>query len=184
MVTGGTQRTAADRRRAASARRSRRGLILPGAIALVLAAGGGVYYAGFSSLAGRIVGDARHQAAAEPPLPFYLSVKPFSVTLQDGEGDLHLVQVGATLMLANPSASNIITRMLPEIADTLRLTILAGKPSDIETAAGIDKLRAQMTRALNRMLRQRLGARRIAVIDGESRRDIVQNVFFPQLFVE
>jgi flagellar basal body-associated protein FliL len=158
--------------------------MLGGAIALVLAAGAGAYHAGFFSLAGRVGGHSRHQAAPEPPLPFYLAVKPFSVTLRDSDGNLHLVQLGATLVLSNPSASNIITRMLPEIADTMRLTILAGKPSDIKTAAGIDKLRARMTRALNHLLRQRLGAGRIAVIAGGSSRNIIQNVFFLQLFVQ
>jgi len=184
MVTDRTQEAAAGRQREPGPRRSGRGLALPGTIALVLAAGGAAYYAGFAPLLGRIAGHSRPQAAPEPPLPFYLAVKPFSITLRDSDGDLHLVQLGATLVLANPAASNIVTTMLPEIADALRLTVLADKPSDIRTAAGIDKLRGQMTSNLNRMLLSRLGADRIAAIDGGPHRDIIQNVFFSQLFVQ
>jgi flagellar basal body-associated protein FliL len=184
MVTAGTRQTADGHERAVGARRSGRGLTLPGVIALVLAAAGGVYYAAFFSPADHFAGHRRQQAAREAPLPFYLAVKPFAVTLRDGDGDLHLVQLGATLMLTDPSASNIVTTMLPEIGDTVRLTMLAGKPTDIQTAAGIDKLRQKMTRALNRLLRQRLGAERIAAFDGERHRDLIQNVFFAQLFIQ
>jgi flagellar basal body-associated protein FliL len=72
---------------------------------------------------------------------------------------------------------------LPEIADRLRLTMLADTLKDITTPAGVDRLRVQMTTDLNHMLHERLGAERIAAV-ADRHHDLVKNIYFSQLIVQ
>jgi flagellar FliL protein len=171
--------------RGAASGPSRRGwrIILLAAIVLIVAGSGGAGYYYYLSL-GRAASEGAHAAQTEPRLPFYLEIKPLVVSMQGGDdGETHLVQLGVDLTLSGAPAGSLVTALLPEIADALRLSVLSVKLSDITTPSGVDKLRARMTTDLNRMLRQRLGADRIAEVSG-GRRDLVQNIYFSQLIIQ
>jgi flagellar basal body-associated protein FliL len=153
-------------------------LILP-AFLLLAAAGGGAgyfYYYHFG-------GHGRAAASQEPPLPFYLTIKPFVVSIGSQSGSPHFVQLGASLTLAGPAVGKLVDAMLPEVEDTMRLTALTFKAEDVTTPAGVDKMRALMTANINRLLLQRLGAARIKAINN-GKKDIVQNIYFSTLVVE
>lgn len=165
-------------------RRSARLLIMV-ALLLVLVlvlvgAGGGAFYFFFWH---RPAGHGRYAARQEAPLPFYLTIKPFVVTMGGGDGGSHFVQVGATLTLAGPALGALIKAVSPEVQDAMRQTILAFKVADIMTPAGVDKLRKAMTAKVNRVLLRQLGAGRIKAIAGGGA-DAVRNVYFTTLIVE
>jgi flagellar basal body-associated protein FliL len=149
------------------------------AVVLAAAAGGAGYY--FLVLRAPVHNE--QAAPKEPPLPFYLEVKPFVVSMSGNDGATHFVQIGVNLTLSGTSLGNLVTAMLPEVEDTLRLTALSFKVNDITTPEGVDKMRARMTADLNRMLLQRLGAARI-VGRNDGRKEVVQNIYFSQLIVE
>ncbi|HTT78246.1 MAG TPA: flagellar basal body-associated FliL family protein [Stellaceae bacterium] len=150
------------------------------AVLLLAAAGGGYYY---YYVVRRSAPHGMHAASTEPPLPFYMAVKPFVVSMPGSGSDTHFVQIGVNLTLSGAAAGNLVTAMMPEVEDALRLSALSFKVSDITTPAGVDKLRAKMTADLNQMLLQRLGAERIMGADGGSK-NIVRNIYFSQLIIE
>lgn len=133
-----------------------------------------------------------HPAAAnapvpepEAPLPFYLEIKPFVVSLVNNAGAPHFVQLGLNLTLSGTSAGNVVTALLPEVQDAMRQTVLAFKVDDIVTPAGVDKMREAMIANANRALLQRLGAERVKRLSGgEPNGGIVQNIYFSALIVE
>jgi flagellar basal body-associated protein FliL len=170
---------------AAGLRRGPWRLIVVATIGLLAAAGGGAayYYRVYDRSPSHVTGHDGQAGPVEQPLPFYLAVKPFVVSMRDGEGAVHLVQLGVNLVLWAASSSNLVTAMLPEIADRLRLTMLSDQLKDITTPAGVDRLRVQMTNDLNHMLQQRLGAERIAAAT-KSHDALVKNVYFSQLIVQ
>jgi flagellar FliL protein len=151
------------------------------AVVVLAAAGGGAYYYKF------VMHKAPQGAKAlkkEPPLPFYLAVKPFVVSMGGGgNGVTHFVQIGVNLTLSGASAGNLVTALMPEVQDTLRLAALSFKVGDITTPAGVDKMRQRMTVDLNRMLLQRLGAQRITQINNGDK-DLVKHIYFSQLIIE
>jgi flagellar basal body-associated protein FliL len=149
------------------------------AVLLLAAAGGGYYY----YFVMRSPVHDTHAVKTEPALPFYLEVKPFVVSMAGGGSDTHFVQVGVNLTLSGAAAGNLVTAMMPEVEDMLRLSALSFKVSDITTPAGVDKMRAKMTADLNHMLLQRLGAARVMQVDGGSN-NMVRNIYFSQLIVE
>jgi flagellar basal body-associated protein FliL len=149
------------------------------AVLLLAAAGGGFYY----YVVMRGATHRTHAVQKEPPLPFYLMVKPFVVSMAGSGSDTHFVQIGVNLTLSGAAAGNLVTAMMPEVEDTLRLSALSFKVSDITTPAGVDKMRAKMTADLNRMLLQRLGAARIMQVDGGVK-NMVRHIYFSQLIIE
>jgi flagellar basal body-associated protein FliL len=163
----------------------RRGLlgswkIIALAVLLLAGAGGGGYYYRF------VMHGAAHPQQAikqEPPLPFYLEIKPLVVSMSAGGSETHFVQIGVNLTLSGASAGNLVTAMLPEVQDTLRLSALSFKTADITTPAGVDKMRARMIADVNRMMLQRLGAERIEAVN-TGHKELVHNIFFSQLIIE
>ncbi len=150
------------------------------AVLLLAAAGGGYYY----YVVMRGAAHDMHAGKKEPPLPFYLMVKPLVVSMAGSGSDTHFVQIGVNLTLSGAAAGSLVTAMMPEVEDTLRLTVLSFKVSDITTPAGVEKMRAKMTADLNRMLLQRLGAARIMQVDGGGSKNMVRNIYFSQLVIE
>jgi flagellar basal body-associated protein FliL len=148
-------------------------------VLLLLAGAGGAYYY-FVMLRPVPQGD---QVATAAPLPFYLEVKPFVVSLANANGEPHFTQIGINLTLSGAKIGALIDAMAPEVTDTLRLTVLSFKVEDITNPAGVDKLRAKMITALNKMLTQRLGADRIAAVNNGAK-TAVQNISFSQLIIE
>lgn len=165
---------------AAGRRRSLFGWKTLAVLALVLLGGAGGAYYYFVMLRPPPQSD---KAALETPLPFYLEVKPFVVSVANANGEPHFTQIGVNLTLSGAKVGALVDAMAPEVTDTLRLTVLSFKVEDITNPAGVDKLRAKMIAALNRMLLQRLGAARLAAVNN-GRKDAVQNISFSQLIIE
>jgi flagellar basal body-associated protein FliL len=116
---------------------------------------------------------------------FYLDLKPLVVSVADSSGIPHFVQLGLSLALSGKEAGNAVNRVLPEVQETMRETVLAFRVEDIVKRAGVDRLRQAIIAALNQLLLHRLGAaetNRLAA--GAPNGTIVQNVFFQTLIVE
>lgn len=160
--------------------RSLRTLIMIALLLVLLIAGGGGAYLYFGH---RLAGAGPPAAKAEAPLPFYLKVKPFVVSLNNGDGTPHFVQLGVTLSLSGPALGNLIKAVLPEVEDAMRQTLLAFKVEEITTPAGVDKLRQAMTAKVNHVLSQQLGAARIKEANG-GKADAVRNIYFTTLTIE
>ncbi len=121
--------------------------------------------------------------SSEPP--FYLELKPFVVSIGNGEGTPHFVQLGLNLALPGKDAGNAVNGLLPEIQDAMRQTALGFKVEDIMTPAGVDKLRGAMIAAANRLLQERLGAAEIKWLSGAAAKAVlVHNIYFTTLIVE
>ncbi len=149
---------------------------------VLAAAGGGAWY---FFLGGRTEPGSAQVPAIEAPLPSYLEIKPFVVSIVNSVGTPHFVQLGLNLTLSDAAAGNVVTAVLPEVQDTIRQTLLGFKVDDIVTPAGIDKLRAAMIASVNQVLLQRLGAERVKRLNsGEANGGIVQNIYFSTLVVE
>jgi flagellar basal body-associated protein FliL len=156
------------------------------AILLVLIAGVGGG-AGYWYFALRKPAAASIAQAPEPeaPLPFYLEIKPFVVSVSSSAGTPHFVQLGLNLTLSGSAAGNAVSAVLPELQDAMRQTVLAYKVDDIMTPAGVDKMRKAMIESANRVLLQRLGAERVKRLGGaEPDSGIVENIYFSTLIVE
>lgn len=166
--------------KAGAPRKGGRSLLLLAAIALllVIVAGGGAYFYLGQSRAGH---DRLAKAAA--PLPFYLEVKPFVVSLNNGDGIPHFVQLGVTLSLSGPALGHLIEAVLPEVQDAMRQTLLGFKVEDITTPAGVDKLRKAMIANVNHVLLLQPGAARIKEANAGGA-EAVRDLYFTTLTIE
>ncbi|HTV88274.1 MAG TPA: flagellar basal body-associated FliL family protein [Stellaceae bacterium] len=149
------------------------------ALAVLAAAAGGGYY----EFVMRRPPPGPQAARQEPPLPFYLEVKPLVVSMSGDGSETHFVQIGVNLTLSGAAAGNLVSAMMPEVDDSLRLTALSFKVEDITTPSGVDKMRSRMVADLNRMLLRRLGAERIMQVN-LGQKDLVQHIYFSQLIIE
>ena len=133
----------------------------------------------------RVVASNEHSPEPELPLPYYLEIKPFVVSMVNSAGAPHFVQLGLNLTVSGSSAGNAITAMLPEIQDAIRQTALGFKVDDIVTPVGVDKLRAAMIANANQAVLRRLGAERTKRLGGaDADAGVVQNIYFSTLIVE
>ena len=147
-----------------------------------IAGGGGYWYFSFGQHSG--AGNSQ-MPEPEAPLPFYLEVKPFVVSMVNSAGTPHFVQLGVNLTLSGAGAANAVSVVLPEVQDAMRQTALTFKVEEIVTPAGVDKMREAMIASVNRVLLQRLGAERINRLNGnQANNDLVQNIYFSTLIVE
>lgn len=160
--------------------RSLRTLILIALVLVLLIAGGGGAYLYFWR---RPADHGKPAAKMHAPLPFYLKLKPFVVSLNNGSGTPHFVQLGVTLSLSGPALSPLIKAVLPEVEDAMRQSLLAFKVEELTTPAGVDKLRQAMIGKVNHVLRQRLGAARIKEASG-GKMDAVRKIYFTTLIIE
>jgi flagellar basal body-associated protein FliL len=123
--------------------------------------------------------------SAELPLPYYLEIKPFVVSITNSAGTPHFVQLGLNLTVSGSNAGNAVTALLPEIQDAVRQTALGFKVDDIVSPEGVDKMREAMVANANRALLRRLGAERVKrLASGEPDGRVVQNIYFSTLIVE
>ena len=150
---------------------------------LVAASGGGAYWYFF--LAKRVAEANTPGPAPAAPLPFYLEIKPFVVSMADSAGTPHLVQLGLSLTVSGTDAANVVNGVLPEVQDGIRQTLLNFKVSEIVTPAGVEKMREATMTKVNQVLLQRLGAERVKQLNGgEANGGVVQAVYFSTLIVE
>jgi flagellar FliL protein len=153
---------------------------LIGVVLLVLiGAGGGAWY---FFLGGRAPPQPKQ---VEAPLPYFLDLKPFVVSLPSANGTPHFVQLGISLQLPRAAAGEMVTAVLPEIQDAMRQTLLGYKSDDLQTPEGVNKVRKAMIEHLNAVMTHVLGADRVAkMTDGTEGGAFVQNILFATLIVE
>jgi len=121
----------------------------------------------------------------DPPLPSYLTIKPFVVSMVNSSGGPHFVQLGFELTLSDSAAGNVVNAVLPEVQDAMRRTLLGFQVDDVVTPAGIDKVRAALLRTINQVLVKRLGAERAKRLSGgDGNAGIVEDIYFSTLVVE
>jgi flagellar protein FliL len=157
-------------------------LIMLGVIVLLLGGGGGAAYYFLMVKPKQMAAAAAH--VAESPLPFTLAIKPFVISLTSSDGGSHFIQLGANLQLPSSSAGDVVTSVLPQLQDTMRQAMLSFKSEDLQTADGINKMRAAMIVAVNEALTHLLGDARIVQYAGDVKTGLVQNIFFPTLVIE
>lgn len=121
----------------------------------------------------------------EAPLPTFLTLKPFVVTVPSKEGPSHFVQLGASFQVAGTDASNLINAVLPKVQDAMRQTLLSFKSEDLQTPGGLEKARVAILAAVNKALVAELGKDRIDKANGgKPGEPLVEKVYFPTLVVE
>jgi len=163
----------------AAKKRSLWTLIAPLALLIIAGAGGGaVYFLMF----GKPPAAPGEQPKAEAAMPAYLEIKPFVVSLRGADDAAHFVQLGINLMLSGADLGALISADEPEVDDAIRLAALQFKIEDIETPAGVEKMRAAILTDVNRVLLQRLGAERIGKLGNG--KDAVKTLYFTQLVIE
>ena len=151
-------------------------------VVLFVVLGGGGFAAWYFFLGGNA---ARQPKEVEAPLPYFMDLKPLVVSLSNANGTPHFVQLGVSLQLPRTAASEMVTAVLPEFQDAMRQTLLGFKTEDLQTPAGVDKVRKAMTEQLNQTATRVLGPERIAKLTaGAPSGSFVQNVLFATLIVE
>jgi flagellar basal body-associated protein FliL len=151
-------------------------------VLLLLVVGGAVW---FLFLGGKEHFGAAEKKEVEAPLPHFMDLKPFVVSLPNANGTPHFVQLGISLQLPRAAASEMVTAVLPEFQDSMRQTLLGFKTEDLQTPAGVDKVRKAMTERLNETAERVLGHERIVKLTaGGANAHFVQNVLFATLIVE
>lgn len=134
-------------------------------LVLMLALGGGGFYATWS---GMILGGGDHAAEhAETPDPFpdiaFVPVDPVMVSLGPGSSSKYL-KLTAQLEVAKAYAEEV-TVLMPRILDVLNSYLRAVAMEDLENPAAMARLRAQMLR-------------RVQIVTGEGRvRDLLVTEF-------
>jgi flagellar protein FliL len=154
---------------------------LIGLVALLLLGGGGGA-AWYFLLRGH---DSQAPKEVEVPLPYFLDLKPLVVSMASNSGTPHFVQLGVSLQLPRSAAGEMVTAVLPEIQDAMRQTLLSFKTDDLQSPAGVDRVRKAMTDHLNDTASRVLGPERVAKLTaGAPNHALVQNVLFATLIVE
>jgi flagellar basal body-associated protein FliL len=153
---------------------------LIGIIVLGLIGGGGAVWYFF--LGGKGPPQAKQ---VEAPLPYFMDLKPFVVSLPSAGGSSHFVQLGISLQLPRAAAGEMVTAVLPEIQDAMRQTLLGFKTEDLQTSDGVNKVRKAMKERLNEVVKRVLGDERVTKMTAETGSiEFIQNVLFSTLIVE
>lgn len=142
-------------------KKSKRPLIIGGALALALAGGG--FYASFSGLIlSPLEGHAPDVVAALPDIAF-VPVQPLVISLGEGATNRHLRFTSQLEVAGNHSEE--VTLLLPRIMDVMNSYLRAIEVAALEDPAGLVRMRAQMLR-------------RIQMVTGEGRvRDLLVTEF-------
>lgn len=152
-------------------------VLLP--LLLVGGGGGGAYFFLFAG------GDEKPGAEAELPVPSFVEVKPFVVTLKAEDGSVHFAQLALSLKVPSAPAVEAVNQVLPEVQDTMRIIVLSHKADQLETSDGVDKLRVELLGGINDVLRNALGATKVKKLTGSGTdAALVKNVYFSNLVIE
>jgi flagellar basal body-associated protein FliL len=156
---------------------------LIGIVVLALIGGGGAVWYFF--LGGKEHFGAHEAKQVETPLPYFMDLKAFVVSLPGSGGTSHFVQLGISLQLPRAAAGEMVTAVLPEIQDAMRQILLGFKSDDLQTPDGVNKVRQTMKDRLNEVMARVLGDDRIAKMTaGTGSNDFIQNILFSTLIVE
>src|ERR1700691_1198580 len=123
-------------------------------IVVVVAAGGAAAW--YFLLGGRAHFSPAVRGAPEPALPTFVEIKPFVVSMSAAEGAPHYVQLGINFKMVNSAAGEAVVAVLREVQDAIRQTVLGDKLEDIETPAGVDKMREALVKQVNDVLSRAL----------------------------
>ena len=157
--------------------------VLIGVAVLVLIGAGAAAWYFF--LGGKEHFAPKEPKAVEAPLPYFMDLKPFVVSMPNSSGTPHFVQLGMSLQLPRAAAGEMVTAVLPEIQDATRQTLLGFKSDDLQTPDGVNKVRKAMTEHLNVTVSRVLGPERVAKMTaGAPSAAFVQNILFATLIVE
>jgi flagellar FliL protein len=121
-------------------------------------AGGGVWY---FLLGGKAYLSGGDNKKTEAPLPYFLEMKAFVVSVPSKAGPSRFVQLGLSLELAGADSGALITAILPQVQDSIRQTVLGFKADDLQDQASLEKVRTAILTNLNKALLTDLGAERI-----------------------
>jgi flagellar basal body-associated protein FliL len=144
-------------------------------------AGGAVWYV---LLGGKAYLSGANKKA-EAPLPYFLELKPFVVSVPSKAGPSRFVQLGLSLELAGADSGTLITAVLPQVQDSIRQTVLGFKADDLQDQASLEKVRQAILANLNKALLGDLGAARIEkAAPGKPTNAMVHAIYFSQLIVE
>ncbi|HTZ34525.1 MAG TPA: flagellar basal body-associated FliL family protein [Stellaceae bacterium] len=155
--------------------------VLIAVVALALLGGGGGA-AWYFFMGGR--DHAQPKKEVEAPLPYFLDLKPFVVSMPSGTGNSHFVQLGMSMQLPRAAAGDMVTAVLPEIQDATRQTLLLYKTEDLQNPEGVNKVRKALIERLNGVVARVLGPDRIAKMTDGANGVFVQNILFSTLIVE
>ena len=153
---------------------------LIGIVLLAFVAGGGAVWYFF--LGGKGPPQTKQ---VETPLPYFMDLKPFVVSLPSAGGSSHFVQLGVSLQLPRAAAGEMVTAVLPEIQDAMRQVLLGFKTEDLQNPDGVNKVRKAVRERLNEVVKRVLGDDRITKMTAETgSTEFIQNVLFSTLIVE
>jgi flagellar basal body-associated protein FliL len=156
---------------------------LIGILVLALIGGGGAVWYFF--LGGAAHFGSQQAKQVEAPLPYFMDLKPFVVTLGSSTGTSHFVQLGISLQLPRIAAGEMVTAVLPEIQDAMRQILLGFKSEDLQSPDGVNKVRKIMKEHLNEVMVRVLGPDRITKLtEGTGSNEFIQNILFSTLIVE
>jgi flagellar FliL protein len=155
-------------------------LVLAGLL-VVGGAGGAVWYFLLGGKAYLSGGEKK----TETPLPYFLEMKPFVVSVPSKAGPSRFVQLGLSLELAGAESGTLITATLPQVQDSIRQTVLGFKADDLQDQASLEKVRTAVLTNLNKTLLTDLGTERIEkAAPGKPANAMVHAIYFSQLIVE
>ena len=156
---------------------------LIGIVVLALIGGCGAVW--YFLLGGSAHFGSQQAKPVEAPLPYFMDLKPFVVSLPSSSGTPHFVQLGISLQLPRTAAGELVTAVLPEIQDAMRQILLGFRSDDLQSPDGVNKVRKIMKQHLNEVMARVLGPERIAKLtEGTGSQDFIQNILFSTLIVE
>jgi flagellar FliL protein len=120
-------------------------LIVAGALLLALAGGGTAFYFMQPS-------DSAAHAGAVPKPPVFLPLEAFTVNLASDGSAMQFMQAGVTLKLSEKATADVIKERLPEVRNGMLLVLSAKRASEILTVAGKQKLAAEMSEAIRKVI--------------------------------
>jgi flagellar FliL protein len=125
-------------------------LIIAGALLLALAGSGMAFYfmQPSDSAAGAVV----------PKPPVFLPLEAFTVNLASDGSAMQFMQAGITLKLAEKASADVIKERLPEVRNSMLLVLSAKRASEILTVAGKQKLAAEMSETIRKVITPRPAA--------------------------
>ena len=147
--------TASDAKPAAGAqpgtarkKSSKKGLLLVVLLLVLLGGGGGAGWWFF--LRAPATADKEVRPAA-PKAPIFLNLEPFTVNLQEENGD-HYLQVGIVYQVADDKIVESAKVYMPILRNRILLLLSAKHPSELSTLEGKNKLVAELIAAARESL--------------------------------
>jgi flagellar protein FliL len=145
-------------------------------------AGGAVWY---FLLGGKAYLSGGENKKPEVPLPYFLELKAFVVSVPSKAGPSRFVQLGLSLELAGADSGTLINAILPQVQDSIRQTVLGFKADDLQDQVSLEKVRQAVLASLNKTLLTDLGKDRIEkAAPGKPVNAMVHAIYFSQLIVE